>query len=427
MGVLNREDYKDEEVLKVLYGYYNKHLKETNSKQYPHFGRNHDIFRDWLDGATQKDLAPKYGVCRGRIGAIIEQFTWYYRRATTILAQIKSGKRDPETYQRVFTEEELEEMKRPLSDVESLGMSIRATNALKRAGYNNLKDLANISETRFMSIRNLGIKTAKEIKTLMNDFGIEFMPEEEYNEKVKKGTNECLKAYGIKPEDDDDAEEEEAEKDPVDDKVDEVNKTFLEKCLDKMKSQDTIDKIMDEYASDVRKAMAGRRFNSYPWATNNTDNPYVYDCAKAKILRSIINYNDDALRHINHIQLNECSAAAMLNHVEDIHNIITEENIYIIKLREILQKIPTIVIDMPTSVYNMTPLIMGFRMFADIHSFNIRYVVKDIITPRNSPIIIAIPKEMSIQIMNEINYNFSFLCKKYNVGHPVPIEINVAR
>jgi len=423
MGVLNREDYKDEEILQTLYDYYKGYYEEHAIKNYPNnFERDYIIFKKWIAGSTFRAIGGEHGIGVQRVSTICQLYSRRYQRAKNILQEIKDGKIDPESLKRYDRADD-----RSPTHISVLGMTVRSVNGLARAGYTDLKDLSNISEEKFREIRNLGDKSCEEIIGRMKEFGIEFKPKEEYNEKVKKGTNECLKAYGIKPEDDDDAEEEEAEKDPVDDKVDEVNKTFLEKCLDKMKSQDTIDKIMDEYASDVRKAMAGRRFNSYPWATNNTDNPYVYDCAKAKILRSIINYNDDALKHINHIQLNECSAAAMLNHVEDIHNIITEENIYIIKLREILQKIPTIVIDMPTSVYNMTPLIMGFRMFADIHSFNIRYVVKDIITPRNSPIIIAIPKEMSIQIMNEINYNFSFLCKKYNVGHPVPIEINVAR
>lgn len=82
-----------------------------------------------------------------------------------------------------FNEEKLnndEEVDSKLStDVWKLNLSIQAYNCLKRAGINTVGDLADITEERLRSVRNLGKSKFEEIVTKMQEYGIYFKTEEE--------------------------------------------------------------------------------------------------------------------------------------------------------------------------------------------------------------------------------------------------------
>ncbi len=67
--------------------------------------------------------------------------------------------------------------------VEELALSVRGYNVLKRSGINTLGDLIDtINEQKIMSLRNLGEKTAKEIKRKVINLGYETLSETEKKE-----------------------------------------------------------------------------------------------------------------------------------------------------------------------------------------------------------------------------------------------------
>lgn len=64
-----------------------------------------------------------------------------------------------------------------MTPVEELGLSIRSTNALKRAGIQIFGDILNFSYSDLGHIRNLGSKSVNEIFSLVKDAGYELKPE----------------------------------------------------------------------------------------------------------------------------------------------------------------------------------------------------------------------------------------------------------
>ena len=64
------------------------------------------------------------------------------------------------------------------TSIESLELSIRAENCLRRAGIKTIDDLCQKTETEMIKIRNLGRKSFKEIKDKLNARGRDFKPEE---------------------------------------------------------------------------------------------------------------------------------------------------------------------------------------------------------------------------------------------------------
>ena len=56
--------------------------------------------------------------------------------------------------------------------IEELELSVRAFNCLKRAGINTVGDLRKLSDEDFMKIRNLGRKSADEVKEKLAEFGV---------------------------------------------------------------------------------------------------------------------------------------------------------------------------------------------------------------------------------------------------------------
>lgn len=433
MSELNREDYNDEEILQTLYDYYKGYYEEHAIKNHPNnFERDYTIFKKWIAGSTMKAIGSEHGIGGQRVSMICQVYSRKYRRAEKILQEIKDGKRDPESLKRYERSDD-----RSPTHVTMLGLSVRSVNGLARAGYRDLKDLSNISEEKFREIRNLGDKSCEEIISRMKEFGIEFKPKEIYDAEVEAEKEKALEESKRKEEEARKKEMEEHQKrikmsvEQVEEMFgvhldEEAANPFSDEFLEKMKNFKT---GFDDYSSDVRRTM-GNRFRTdesyYHESHNPGVNPYIYDCVKLKVIRSIVNYHEQANEHITYLRTNECSAVSMAFPSEEINNLIMEGNGYIMRLKNQANEIPTIVMDMSSFVYSITPLILGFRIYADLYSFNIRYVIRDGID-RNHAITIAIPSNMKISIMNEINNQFSALCGKYNIGGPCPIEIQIAR
>lgn len=62
--------------------------------------------------------------------------------------------------------------------IDTLDLSVRAYNCLKRAGISNLRDLTDKTESEMMKIRNLGKKSLKEVIDKAKELGLEFKEEE---------------------------------------------------------------------------------------------------------------------------------------------------------------------------------------------------------------------------------------------------------
>ena len=63
--------------------------------------------------------------------------------------------------------------------IEELDLSVRSYNCLKRAGINNVEDLANKSEEDMMKVRNLGRKSLEEVINKLNQLGLCLKKEED--------------------------------------------------------------------------------------------------------------------------------------------------------------------------------------------------------------------------------------------------------
>ncbi len=63
--------------------------------------------------------------------------------------------------------------------IEELDLSVRSYNCLKRAGINNVEDLANKSEEDMMKVRNLGRKSLEEVINKLNGLGLCLKKEED--------------------------------------------------------------------------------------------------------------------------------------------------------------------------------------------------------------------------------------------------------
>src|SRR5699024_1325580 len=57
--------------------------------------------------------------------------------------------------------------------IEELDLSVRSYNCLKRAGINTVQELSTKSEEDMMKVRNLGRKSLDEIKSKMDELGLE--------------------------------------------------------------------------------------------------------------------------------------------------------------------------------------------------------------------------------------------------------------
>ena len=67
--------------------------------------------------------------------------------------------------------------------LEDLNLSVRAYNALFRAGCRSLGEVAAMTESQCMQIRNLGLKAFLEVKEALKSHGYHFRTEEKENEQ----------------------------------------------------------------------------------------------------------------------------------------------------------------------------------------------------------------------------------------------------
>lgn len=81
----------------------------------------------------------------------------------------------------VFFEENKERLKIDI-DIEELDLSVRSFNCLKRAGIYTVRDLIQKTEEELLKVRNLGRKSCKEVKTILNNNGY-FLKGQEEKEK----------------------------------------------------------------------------------------------------------------------------------------------------------------------------------------------------------------------------------------------------
>ena len=86
--------------------------------------------------------------------------------------------------------------------IEDIDFSVRASNCMRRAGIETLKDLTEKTENEMINIRNLGRKGFDEIKEKMLSFGLTFMSEERRKEnpihtrdEIKNGCYNCNYYY----------------------------------------------------------------------------------------------------------------------------------------------------------------------------------------------------------------------------------------
>jgi DNA-directed RNA polymerase subunit alpha len=117
----------------------------------------------WTDGT----IGPKEAVCLGsRI--LTEHFNLFVDLSDTAkVAEIMVEREDG-------IKERMLEM-----SIEELDLSVRSYNCLKRAGINNVEDLANKTEEDMMKVRNLGRKSLEEVLKKMADLGLALQSAEE--------------------------------------------------------------------------------------------------------------------------------------------------------------------------------------------------------------------------------------------------------
>jgi len=79
----------------------------------------------------------------------------------------------------IMVEKEEDEKEKVLEmTIEELDLSVRSYNCLKRAGINTVQELSTKSEEDMMKVRNLGRKSLDEIKSKMDELGLELRKED---------------------------------------------------------------------------------------------------------------------------------------------------------------------------------------------------------------------------------------------------------
>ena len=144
----------------------NKHRAYINVYELANFinnltPRNREIiYMRFSRGCTYTNIAKLLGVTTCRISQICDK----------ICREILNNKR-------ICTIFDLDETLR-LSDpkdisVCDIGLPVRAYNALYRNGYRNLQDVKDLFDSgKIYKIRNIGIHTARELKDILHEYGI---------------------------------------------------------------------------------------------------------------------------------------------------------------------------------------------------------------------------------------------------------------
>jgi DNA-directed RNA polymerase subunit alpha len=120
-----------------------------------------------LEVWTNGTISPKDAVCRGA-QILTEHFN--------LFVDLSDSAKVPEIM--VEREDGIKERMLEMS-IEELDLSVRSYNCLKRAGINNVEDLANKTEDDMMKVRNLGRKSLEEVLKKMADLGLALQSSEE--------------------------------------------------------------------------------------------------------------------------------------------------------------------------------------------------------------------------------------------------------
>ncbi|MCL2577206.1 MAG: DNA-directed RNA polymerase subunit alpha [Defluviitaleaceae bacterium] len=120
-----------------------------------------------LEVWTNSTISPKDAVCLGA-QILTEHFNMFVdlsdsAKVSEIMVEREDG-----------IKERMLEM-----SIEELDLSVRSYNCLKRAGINNVEDLANKTEDDMMKVRNLGRKSLEEVLKKMTDLGLALQSSEE--------------------------------------------------------------------------------------------------------------------------------------------------------------------------------------------------------------------------------------------------------
>lgn len=157
MPINVRENYKDKEILEKLYANMSATDKDADRKM--------RIFEDWLEGDSFSTLSKTYDRTIERMRQIVTKMRYRY---DFIKRTVES---DPlEIYKQNF--------------------NVRIVNSLMRAGLNSMTDLAEMTESNFRKIRNLGKSSQEIVINRMIELGLHFKPEEEESvneEPVEEG------------------------------------------------------------------------------------------------------------------------------------------------------------------------------------------------------------------------------------------------
>ena len=117
----------------------------------------------WTNGTIAPDDAVSYGakILNEHLNLFIDLSD--NAKNTEIMVEKEEGKK-----------EKVLEM-----SIEELDLSVRSYNCLKRAGINNVEDLANKTEEEMMKVRNLGRKSLEEVLNKMAELGLALRPGDE--------------------------------------------------------------------------------------------------------------------------------------------------------------------------------------------------------------------------------------------------------
>lgn len=165
---------------------------DTNKKKFD----NGEIGRIYVDSIFTPTVAVNYNVTNTRVGSVtdFEKLSLDIKtngvvtpKEAVIIASdilnnhysmfIELSETEDNKVALVGTKED-EKAKVLSIRIEELDLTVRSYNCLKRAGINTVEDLTGKTENEMMKIRNLGLKSFKEIKDILESKGLGFKEEE---------------------------------------------------------------------------------------------------------------------------------------------------------------------------------------------------------------------------------------------------------
>jgi DNA-directed RNA polymerase subunit alpha len=126
-------------------------------------GQHTDYDRLILEIETDGSISPRDAVVEA--ANIIDQ----HMNAFMTLADEKEPAEDDSIFAQNVEEEDNTDLDKA---IESLQLSVRSYNCLKRAGIHTVRQLVEFSENDLLNIRNFGVKSIEEVKDKLEDMGL---------------------------------------------------------------------------------------------------------------------------------------------------------------------------------------------------------------------------------------------------------------